>query len=402
MRVIDIDAHYLEPPDWLEQVDPKLAAEIPPHDAIERVVRFVVGDLLDTVPRDQLPEDLSRLLAPAGQRALAQSLTRIEDEDGAAATDASAGGAADAASAPMSYDAEARLAYNDAEGIDVQILNPTFASNAYAAARRAGRPDLARRALEAFNTWSAQTVAGHTDRLIPTTMLELGDADWAVRELERMRAAGSRTFQIRAEPVEGKKSLAHPDLDPVWAAASDHGMAAVFHIGAARSDVDKGWYFNGGSPSNFALLHLVAGSMVPQVALAAMLIEGVFERHPKLLLFVEELGITWLPHFLTTIDSITVGPHGANFGYGPGDYELPLKPSEYMRRQVRVTPLVSSDPIRPVFDAVPEELLVFSSDVPHPEGRDGAVAICAAQLEGVPEARRERFFGGEVARLLDV
>lgn len=397
MRVIDIDSHYLEPADWLEQVDPKLAAEIPPHDPIERVVRFVVGDLLDTVPRDQLPDDLSRLLAPAGQRALAQSLERIDDE-------AEVGDAVgmDAASAPMSYDAAARLAYNDAEGIDVQVLNPTFASNAYAAARRAGRPDLARRALEAFNTWSAENVAGHTDRLIPTTMLELGDVDWAVRELTRMRAAGSRCFQVRAEPVEGKKSLAHPDLDPVWAAAADLGMAAIFHIGAARSDVDKGWYFNGGSPSNFALLHLIAGSMVPQVALAAMLIEGVFERHPKLVLFVEELGITWLPHFLTTIDSITVGPHGENFGYAAGDYTLPLTPREYMRRQVRVTPLVSSDPIRPVFDAVPEELLVFSSDVPHPEGRDGSVAICEAQLEGVADARREAFFGGEVARLLDL
>ena len=62
----------------------------------------------------------------------------------------------------------------------------------------------------------------------------------------------------------------------------------------------------GGSGSGkTTLLHLVAGSMVPQVALAAMLIEGVFERHPGLVLIVEELGITWLPHFLTTIDSIT-------------------------------------------------------------------------------------------------
>ena len=67
--------------------------------------------------------------------------------------------------------------------------------------------------------------------------------------------------------------------------------------------------------------------MVPQVALAAMLIEGVFERHPGLVLIVEELGITWLPHFITTIDSITTGPHGANFGMGPGDYRT----KDYMR-----------------------------------------------------------------------
>ena len=384
MRVIDVDSHYFEPPDWLSQVDPALAAEIPPGDPIERVVRFVVGDLLDVVPRDQLPDDLLDLLAPAGHRALEDSLQRIADESGAA----------DSSPPPMSYDAEARLAFNDAQGIDVQFINPTFASNAFASAMRAKRPDLARRALAAFNTWSSQTVAGHTDRLIPTTMVDVSDLDWTVRELTRMRSAGSRAFQVRAEPVGGTKSLAHPDMDPLWAAAAD--------LGGARTEVDKGWYFNGGSPSNFALLHLVAGSMVPQVALAAMLIEGVFERHPGLVLIVEELGITWLPHFLTTIDSITTGPHGANFGMGPGDYTLPLKPTEYMRRQVRVTPLVSSDPLRPTFDVVPEPLLVFSSDVPHPEGRDGAVSICEEQLEGVAPERRERFFGGEVAQLLGV
>ena len=103
---------------------------------------------------------------------------------------------------------------------------------------------------------------------------------------------------------------------------------------------------------------------------------------------------------MTTIDSITTGPHGANFGMGPGDYKLPLTPSEYMRRQVRVTPLVSSDPLRPTFDLVPEELLVFSSDVPHPEGRDTAIAICQEQLADVAADRRERFFSGEVSQLL--
>ena len=392
MRVVDVDSHYFEPPGWLSEVDPKLAAELPESDPIERVVRFVVGDLLDTVPREKLPEDLLDLLAPAGHRALEHSLGRIAEESEAV----------DAAPPTMSYDATARLAYNDEQGIDVQFLNPTFASNAIAAASRTGRPELMQRALEAFNTWSAQVCAGHTDRLVPTAMIDLADVDWAVAELGRMRAAGSRAFQIRAEPVRGEKSLAHPDLDPVWAAAADLGMAAVFHIGAARTEVDKGWYFNGGSPSNFALLHLVAGPMVPQVALAAMLIEGVFERHPGLVLIVEELGITWLPHFIQTMDSITTGAHGANFGMGPGDYTLPLTPSEYMRRQVRVTPLVSSDPLRPVIDEVPEEMLVFSSDVPHPEGRDGAVQICAAQLEGLPAARQERFFGGEIASLLGV
>ena len=217
-----------------------------------------------------------------------------------------------------------------------------------------------------------------------------------------MRRAGSRAFQVRAEPVSETKSLAHPDLDPLWAAAQDLGMAVVFHIGAGRGELKRGWYWNGGDPSHFALLHLVNGSIVPQIALAALILEGVFERHPRLVVMVQELGISWLPHFLETLDSITVGAYGAQFGMGPGDYRLPLKPSEYMRRQVRVTPLASADRLRPTFDLVPPELLVYSSDFPHQEGRAEAVRLFESQLEGVGPEARERFFGGSVAALLGV
>jgi len=95
-----------------------------------------------------------------------------------------------------------------------------------------------------------------------------------------------------------------------------------------------------------------------------------------------------------------VGPYGAQFGMGAGDYALPLRPSEYMRRQVRVTPLASADRLRPTFDLVPPELLVYSSDFPHQEGRSDAVLLFEAQLDGVSAEARERFFAGSIAGLL--
>jgi predicted TIM-barrel fold metal-dependent hydrolase len=296
MRVIDVDSHFLEPVDWLVQVDPKLAEAIPPTDPIRRIVQNVVGDLLAVVPSSQRPKNLLELLAPSGRRSLEAMLEQNRDESQPLLEDA-----------PSSYDAEARLAFCDEKGIDIQFLNSTLGSEPFAAAMRAGDPELARRGLAAFNTWATQTLAPHIDRLIPIALIDVRDVDWAVAEITRMRQAGSRAFQVRAEPVSETKSLAHPDLDPIWATAADLGMAVVFHIGAGRGELKRGWYFNGGDPSNFALLHLVGGAMVPQVALAAMLIEGVFERHPGLVVMVQELGIGWLPHFMETVDSITVG-----------------------------------------------------------------------------------------------
>ena len=87
---------------------------------------------------------------------------------------------------------------------------------------------------------------------------------------------------------------------------------------------------------------------------------------------------------------------------GEGDYKLPLKPSEYMRRQVRITPLASADPLRPTLDLLPPELLVFSSDFPHQEGRSEAIGIFEAQLKDLDVSRREQFFSASIAELMDL
>ena len=74
-------------------------------------------------------------------------------------------------------------------------------------------------------------------------------------------------------------------------------------------------------------------------------------------------------------------------------YKLPLAPSEYLRRQVRVTPLVVSQPLMPVLDLAPE-MLCFSSDYPHVEGTSDAVALCERQMSGVSDDVRTAFYSG--------
>ena len=75
-------------------------------------------------------------------------------------------------------------------------------------------------------------------------------------------------------------------------------------------------------------------------------------------------------------------------------YTLPLTPLEYLQRQVRVTPLPTSQPIDTVIQQVPPELLCFSTDFPHVEGAADPIAIFERQLAGQPDSVREAFFGG--------
>jgi predicted TIM-barrel fold metal-dependent hydrolase len=83
-------------------------------------------------------------------------------------------------------------------------------------------------------------------------------------------------------------------------------------------------------------------------------------------------------------------------------YGFPLKPSDYVRRQVRVSVVHQQDVLRPTIERVPEGIIVFSSDFPHVEGHQEAVALYDAQLEGLPQSARESFFGKSAADLLGI
>ena len=151
----------------------------------------------------------------------------------------------------------------------------------------------------------------------------------------------------------------------------------------------------------YSFLNMVVNpQLAPQLLLAALAFDGVFERHPKLTVIVEEVGIAWLPPLLDALDQ-GVGRAGhralEDGAYRPdfagSAYNLPLSPSEYLRRQVRVTPLVASQPLHPTIDLVPE-MLCFSSDYPHVEGSGEAMAVCERQLETLSDEAHRAFYAG--------
>ncbi|MEE2783846.1 MAG: amidohydrolase family protein [Pseudomonadota bacterium] len=402
MRIIDVDAHFHEPVDWVAHTDPGLANAIgtpPPRfiDVVDSV--FGIGNpALKALPDGQVPDKRVDTILPGFTQHLEMTQDRQPDLQAEAAED------------PVCA-AEARLAFCDERGIDVQFLNPSFLVSTVVQAANAKRFDLMRDIRACWNQWASDQVFGHTDRLIPVTQIDLSDIPWSIAQMTRMRDKGSRAFQIPEAPVgnprlaggpEIAKSITHPDFDPIWSAAVDLGMAAFAHVGFGRESINNGWANNGGEDlSTYSFLNMVvAPQLAPQLLLSAMVFDGLFERFPKLTVVVEEVGISWLPHLLHVLDG-GVGRHPLSIledseyrpDFAGAAYKLPLAPSEYLRRQVRVTPLVATQPLKPTIDVAPE-MLCFSSDYPHVEGAAEAVATCDRQLEEMDEDRRAAFYGG--------
>ncbi len=379
--IIDVDAHFEPGNNWLEPY-PELAARLPKLEPALLAVDAIVGDLLRDVPEERRPP-LAELLPPGllmlfGQEKAAEAERRKEFEG---------------KNQFQVANAKARVAWLDAQGIALQhvICLAGFAYNLKTS-------DLALRqeVLRTCNTWLAETCKEAGGRLLPVTALDYHDLDFAVAELERMRGLGSRIFLVPAYPVSGVPP-AHPSWDRVWSAAVGLGMAPMLHTGFERMRFDPGWANLGGDAT---LLRMVGSShrhVAPMTLLYAMIYGGVFERFPMLTLILAEVGTGWLPFFLREIDD-RISPTAEIF---LGKWRLPLKPSEYLARNVRATPLAGGNdsPIVRILEELPEDMIVFSSDFPHFEGFTDPVGHYAAALAELPRPRVERFLGGAIAEV---
>jgi predicted TIM-barrel fold metal-dependent hydrolase len=377
--IIDIDSHFEPGRDWLAPY-PELAAKLPKLDLALLAVDAIVGDLLRDVPESRRPP-VAELLPPGlltlfGNEKLAEAERRREFEG---------------KNQFQVANARARVKWLDQQGIAVQNVI-CLAGIAY----NLLLPELALRqeVIRTCNRWLAETCAAANGRLLPVTALEYADLDFVVAELEAMRARGSRIFLIPAYPVNGVPP-AHPSWDRVWAAAVSLGMTPMLHTGFERMRFDAGWSNLGGDAT---LLRMVGGAhrhVAPMTLLYALIYSGVFERFPALTLLLAEVGTGWLPYLFREIDD-RISQTAELF---LGKWTLPLRPSEYLARNVRATPLSGGNdsPLAKIMSELPEDMIVFSSDFPHFEGFTDPVAHYAEALKELPAPRRERFLGGSIA-----
>jgi len=377
--IIDIDSHFEPGNDWLEPY-PGLAGRLPKLEPARLAVDAILGDLLRDLPEDEHPP-LEDLLPPG-------LLTLYGDEKAAEAErrEEFAG-----KNQFQVANAEARLAWMDEQGIQVQnvICLSGLAYNLLTQDRK-----LQRETLETCNNWLADTCATSGGRLLPVTCPDWGDLDVAIAELTRMRARGSRVFLIPGHPVNGL-APSHPDWDRLWSAATDLGMAAMLHVGLGSIRIDPGWSRMGGDSTLLRQFGSSFRHVAPQTLLYSLVYGGVFERHPTLTVMLAEVGTGWLPFLFHEIDD-RIAPTSELF---VGKWSYPLKPSEYLARNVRATPLDAGNdrPLPLILEQLPDDVIVFSSDFPHFEGFTDPIGHYREILKGFPEKRLERFYGGSTA-----
>lgn len=375
--VHDADAHIMETPNWLrDYADPSLRDRIEPPG--------YVNELRQTGDNESQLSDVDAAFARIVERHgsaeyRAEDAAEIMNRKNFAATGA--------------FIPEDRSRCLDLIGVASQLVFNTFYNRRLHDWEHSDDLDFAYGVARAHNRGMVE-FCSVDQRLLPTCYVPLADFDrtkaMAVEALEM----GAAALLVPSGCPKGH-APSHRGLDPLWAIAQEAGIPIVFHVGGTGDLIDPDYFKNGlpipkdfhGGEENFRSVDYMGIPGPPMQTLATMIFDGVLERFPELRIGVIEQGAIWLPSWMRQMESA----FDAFERHEERLQNLSLRPSEYVERQIRVTPYPTED-IGWVTEQIGPEICLFSTDYPHVEGGRRPLERFERSLGDASEAVRNRFY----------
>jgi hypothetical protein len=289
------------------------------------------------------------------------------------------------------WDASARVERLGEMGVDQAVVFPNFGLGWERTLDRDVAVLTAN--MTAWNRWCASVAVDGRGRVHPVAHVTMRDRTWLLTELARLEADGIRLAMIAPALVDGRP-LSHPEHDELWRAFVAHGVTPVFHVADQRRVFDDAWYTD---PDDTSVPALESVFLWTPAALACtdLILNGTLERLPDLRIGIVELSAVWVPMFLMMLDGgydFTSKLNGRTLA------ELSLRPSEYFRRQVRVSSFAYELPGRLIKQT--GDLYMCCSDYPHSEGTATPIADYEGSARPIRPIDAPGLFGDNMSMLL--
>jgi len=238
-------------------------------------------------------------------------------------------------------------------------------------------------------------------RLLATAYVPLEDFERARESAALALRLGAKALMVPSRCPQ-HHAPSHVALDAVWAQAQEAGIPVLFHVGGEEK-MNPVYKLNGlppvpdfhGGDDNFTSVSYMAIPNAVMQTLSTLIFDGVFDRFPRLKWGAIELGAAWLPGWMRAMDS-------AAHAFQRNEtrlQSLSARPSEIVRRQLRVTPYPHEDSGWIVAQAG-EEVCLFSSDYPHVEGGRHPLKRFDETLQGLGGEARQRFYADNFVDLM--
>lgn len=366
----DADSHLMELGDWLaEYADPGV------RDKIRPLYLGGAGALADKAVQD--------------------AEARRGDPAAAARLEANIMGAK-GWSALGAFDPAERSRALDLLGFERQLVFSTFAPGQFIS----DDLELLYGGTRAHNRAVADFCSGD-ERLIAVAWIPFADAEQSAQAVREAIEMGCGAVLVPSLPPRDRSPF-HPDYDPMWAVLDESGVPFMLHIGGGGRAIRKQFHDNGrpvsdflGGGENIRGKDYVGMSHSPEAFLGAMVLDGMFEKFPNLRGGAIELGASWVPGWIRKLDIAQQSFKKTEETLA----NLPKRPSEYVREHLWFTPFPQED-VGWLIEQCGDDLFLFSSDYPHPEGTRNPIERFEATLAGVSEAAKERFYSGNFADMM--
>jgi predicted TIM-barrel fold metal-dependent hydrolase len=289
-----------------------------------------------------------------------------------------------------------------------------------------------------YNDYIAERYLAYQDRMRPTAAIPLTSIPDAVAEIERVAGLGLGAILLPEIPPQPYWSR---DYDPVWAAAQAHGLPVFFHVATGGVRVQDGSSRTARTVKGLMTAvnmgkgnltdEMVSGRTMgggntaaasPQRIIADLISGGACERFPRLHFNLVEFSAGWLVSYLGFMDRSWRTGIGQDPDWWLGFWDdsrppsdqptmgrlfsvnakwpWPLKPSEYVQRQIHVQ--FADDPVAVQARHITGlSTIMWGNDYPHAEGtfRDSTECV-EFNFEGVPDADRAAILGGTLAGIV--
>ena len=242
-----------------------------------------------------------------------------------------------------------RIRDMDEEGVDVQVMVPTVPWGH-------DHPAVEIEFMRANHRFLDDFCGAYPARL---KALLIVNAKYIKESIDEIKTWGRTSWAVGVWvnlPLD--YPIDHPDLHPIWAAIEQEGLCVVHHS------------FSGGYPgyrdtwSNPFIGRSASHPWGAMRAMAAFFGAGLMDRYPAIRLAILESGFGWLPFW-----AMRMQDQVEYMGYVP---ELRHTMMEYMSSGRFFASIVlheGPEMIKMVSEFLGNQVLMFSTDYPHPETR---------------------------------
>ena len=277
-------------------------------------------------------------------------------------------------------DPQARLRGLDYMGIDYQMLYPTTLY-----ARMTSDPGFEAALFRSYNRYIGQQCKSASKRLKWAGLLPLRDARQGCEAVEEMHKLGATAAVVYG--TAGDRLLCHPSFTPVWDELHCAGLPLCVHMGMSYPPF-------GEVCTGLLDAHGIGMSLPAMMAFVAIVGHGMLDRYPNLKVGFLEFGAEWILYIVARLDHYLP----IDRRQMPIKDEVPQKTIEDYVHSGRIFLVGEADDKMLVHEIalLGEDQILYSSDLPHGEGRHNAAKEILARTDLTETQKRKILYDNAV------